>query len=838
MMDLEEKVFPILKRGGVIVLPTEESARALARLYVKKTGEGLLASRCLSFDTFSALFISDDKDKRAADDFDRLLFSEGFVMRNAGSLSYFYNEEYPEIKNTLSSFINKMLPSLNEAFAKEIRNKSLLMDLSRIMDEYRAFLDSNGLYESGWAEYQDRELSEDYYLYHSEAFPKEIKLLDKVGSNKRIHTIEGEKAEGRLSVYKNEAQEIRVLFQNIRALIDDGVSLNRIAISTSAIDRLRPYLELESKLFDVPLYFVQGQKVACTPPGRFLKTLGDLYDKNYEIDVMKKLLLDPSFPLKDRKGAYDFISKAVSLSIKNAPSKGNDRYRQIDTGFYKELRRRLDALMTEKKAERILFRYDSLMDILFGDERFINSEINDKVYGFTADSLSRFVSRACELSLDIDKPLFPLFLSYIDSLIYVDRDKVKGISVYPFSQAAATPYDYHFLITLNESESAARIREASFLSEYERELFDEKDITDALIASYQGVTGTLFYSTSEDTYAGYALPLVSLMDNAERIYEIPSDPYQDEASMNRSHYIYPLQKKGYERASISAMRKTRRGLEVKGIADPFPRLSFSKISEYVKCPYRYALKYCYGLNKEQPYEIVLVDNLEIGRRLHSVLERFFRAGESDPKAIREYFISEMSAWKDGKRFSEDGTLKAMEFGAASASDELVLYIEAAFLENLESVAQEILEKSDVIEDGNEIEFQSNYDSFSLKGVADMVAASKSGDGLIIYDFKKGHSFTKKEIEEKKLQFSIYSMLMSRSERFSEKHVEEGDFVFLIDSKLVQAWKYNTQDEAGDEDLIRAVSDSIHNGIWSMSRDSNECSSCAFRGLCRRKFVIK
>ncbi len=838
MMDLEEKVFPILRQGGIMVLPTEESARALARLYVKRTGEGLLTSRCLSFDTFSSLFIPDDREKRAADDFDRLIFTESFVSRNADSLSYFYNSEYPEIKKTLPAFINKMLPSLNEAFTKEISNKALFLDLSKIMEEYRGFLDSNNLYESGWAEYQDRELEEDYYLYHSDAFPKELKLLDKVGSNKRIHKIEGNKDSGKLIVYKNEAQEIRVLFQQIRALIDKGISLNRIAISTSAIDRMRPYLELESRLFDVPLYFVPGQKVAGTPPGRFLKTIGDLYNKHYEIDVMKKLLLDPAFPLKDRKSAYDFITKAVSLSIKNAPHGENDRYRQIDTGFYKELRRKLDALMTERNADKVLFRYDALMDVLFGDERFINSESNDKVYGFTADSLTRFVVRVADLAADINKPLFPLFLTYIDNLVYVDRDKVKGISVYPFSQAAATPYDYHFLITLNENESAARIREASFLSEYERELFDEKDITDALIASYQGVTGTLYYSTSEDTYAGYALPLVSLMDNAQRVYEIPADSYQEEASFNRHGQVYPLQKKGFDRARISALRKSRRGLEIKGTAVSFPHLSFSKISEYVKCPYRYALKFCYGLDKELPYEIVLIDNLEVGKRLHSVLERFFRAGESNPKAIRDYFITEMDAWKDGKKYSKDGTLKAMEFGSASASDELVLYLEASFLENLEAVAHAILEKSDAIEDGNEIEFLSDFEGFSLKGIADMVAISKSGAGLIIYDFKTGHAFTKREIEEKKLQFSIYNMLINRSERFSGKHAEEGVFVFLRDSKLVPAWSFDTQTEAEDENLIRAVSEAIHDGRWSMSSNSDECSSCAFRGLCRRKFVIQ
>ncbi len=843
MRDLKDKVFPVLDNGCTVVMPTEESARAMAVEYVKCTGKAVLASKCLSFDRFASAFIPASADRKAADDMDRLLFAESFTERKAESLSYFYNPDYPDIKNSLPSFINRMLPALSEAFSKEMRSRDLFMDLSLIMAEYRSFLDSNGLYEEGWAEYEDRELEEDYYLYHPDAFPKELKLLERIGGNPRIHRITGTKEPSSLSVYRNEAQEIRVLFQRIRNLIDNDVSLSRIAISTSALTRIRPYLELEARLFSVPLYFVPGLKASCTPPGRFLKALGDVYSNDYEIDEMKKLFLDPSFPFKDRDGISGFIAKAVSLSVKNAPKGKSDRYSRLGFSFYRNFRKALDMLMSEKDASKVLFRYESLMNLLMGDERFINSEINDRVYGFIADAMSRFMAKACRLSLRPEKPLFPIFLDYIDNLSYVEREKAKGISVYPFSQAAATPYDYHFLITLNENESAETIREASFLSEYERESFEDTEITDALIASYQGVSGTVYYSASEDTYSGYALPLVALMDdNMKRINEIPLDPYQMETSEKRSDVIYPLQRKCFDAASISAMRKRGKSREVKGLPDEYPHLSFSKIHEYIRCPYSYALKYCYGLDKEQTYTISLMDNLEIGTRLHSALERFFSNGEEDPLRIEMYLSEEIDAWKDGKRFCKDGTMRDMEFGAASATDELASYVKAKFLDNLISVSSAILKETNAIKGGNEVRLSSDFEGYRLSGAADMIARSVSGEGLVIYDFKKGRAFKTAEIEEKKLQFCIYQMLIGLDERFSESSVLSGEFVTLADAKIKEAWKRDTDGSAEAEqqyaDLIRSVASGIHDGRWPLHDNPDDCSSCGFRKLCRRKFVIQ
>jgi len=839
---LDKDIFSIVDNGNVLVMPTEESARAFLKCYVKSRHKGILASSIISFDSFASLFIPQDG-KRAADDFHRLIFSEAFVSNEADKLVYFYNPEYPEMKENLSSFILSMLPTLNEAFEKEIKKKELYHDLFIIMNSYREFLEKHSLVEMGWALYEDRELDKDYYLFESNAFPKEQKLLKVIKDNKRVHEVNSAKSSSSLSVYKNEAIEIRSLFQNIRQLIDKGVSYNDIAISSSALTRIRPYLEREALLFNVPLNFIPGLAVKNTPPGRFLLSLRELYQKSYRIEDMKRFFLDPAFPFKDKDQIFQFITKSIALSVKSARAGQEDRYRKIDNAFYPKFRSTLDALMKEKHIDRVSFRYENLVALLFGDERFLNSDINDKVYGFVIDAMTRFLAEARELSENLEKPVFQIFLNYVENLQYTPREKVKGINVYPFTEAAATPYLHHFLISLNEAESAKRIREASFLSEYEREAFSDEEITDYLLASYQATSDNIYYSASEETYNGYALPLVSLMENSNRIGKIDVDQYQNELSGAEMKFIYPLQKEGHDRALKTSLKSNRINEDVKGIRLDYPSLSYTAVSEYTKCPYRYALKYAYGLNRSQPFDIVLVDDFEIGTRLHSIFERFFRNKEKDKDRIEIYFEEEMDAWRNGKRFDKNGNLKAMEFGSASATESLILYLRHEYLENLKIVAAQILSESNQIEDGNEVYFTSDFDGkYRLSGKADMVTYSKEDGDIIVYDFKKGKKFQKNVLAEKKMQFSIYNMLIEKDKRFEGKSVSKGIFETLRDAQSQCAWaKENDGSEISvrnDKELIESVADGIREGLWPMASDKDECKGCDFKGICRRKYVVR
>ena len=124
----------------------------------------------------------------------------------------------------------------------------------------------------------------------------------------------------------------------------------------------------------------------------------------------------------------------------------------------------------------------------------------------------------------------------------------------------------------------------------------------------------------------------------------------------------------------------------------------------------------------------------------------------------------------------------------------------------------------------------------------MVTYSKEDGDIIVYDFKKGKKFQKNVLAEKKMQFSIYNMLIEKDKRFEGKSVSKGIFETLRDAQSQCTWaKENDGSEISvrnDKELIESVADGIRDGLWPMASDKDECKGCDFKGICRRKYVVR
>ena len=179
----------------------------------------------------------------------------------------------------------------------------------------------------------------------------------------------------------------------------------------------------------------------------------------------------------------------------------------------------------------------------------------------------------------------------------------------------------------------------------------------------------------------------------------------------------------------------------------------------------------------------------------------------------------------------------MERGALSATDVLVEYVYRTFFSNLVAAAKDIIEESLPYEDGLEMSMRATFseDGFSLVGKADKVAIDKTSGDLIVYDYKSGRSFSKKEIPEKQLQFFIYRFLLEKK----GEHVEKGEFVFLKDNKKHEVLKYSSADDDFREfERLISASDGIKSGVRSLATSFDVCKSCAFKAICRRNMVVR
>ena len=847
----QRDLMDMMESGKTLVFPTEESARAFSTRYVLERKRGLLASSCIAFDSFASLFMPSITGRVQIGDDGRLLFSSYISAVLADQLGYFVSPGYPEIKARLASFFCPILPSLEDAISLPKKSREAEADLKLLRKEYGRFLDSMGLYESSFTEFSiPRTMDTSYVLVMPSAFPKEDRLVKALRDAPYIEIADSISSDiPRLAVYSNEKSEIRSLFLEIRKLTEQSVSLDEIAISSASLERIRPYLEHEAYLFGIPLDFREGISVISASAASFLSSLSEIYSSSYSLDSLKSFMLNPAIPFREPEVMRAFISAAVGFSITSAPDRNSDRYMKLPKScgqeYYRALRFTLDKLMSETRPEKIESYIHVLMSSLLAEEEFHGNSEDEAVYSFTMKALSDFLQTAAEASahgFSAGEPLFPLFISYLGKLKYVPRDRTKGAAVYPFTQDAAVPFRYRFIIGLNEKEGTQMVRKASFLSDYELSSErDETDITRTLLSLYSAMSENLSISASYETYAGFSLPMTFMLQEAESRKPDQDDPILMEETGGIPRSIMPLQKLASDNAKHSSLKRRSKEDDMtyimKGRKSSLPvTLSYSSYNVYVRCPYQYALQYFFSLRNLPSYEPVDMDHLEIGSRLHSILERYYREDCRSPENdIPRLFDEEMSLWSSGK--STDG--KDMPLSASRPTAFLVSYLKARYLGTLENAVRRMDQISVPLPDkrGLEEKIVRSFpdDGFTLDGRVDRIALSSDGSSYVVYDYKKGRAFKNDLKREKSVQFHIYRMLIDEDESFSLP-VSDSYFISLLDGKFSQSSPAPEKDVLREN--LRKAACGISEGDWHAIANDINCRGCIYKGICRRRFSVR
>ena len=730
-----------------------------------------------------------------------------------------------------------MLQSLPEALAIEKRNPAAASDIYLLEHEYRRYLEVNGLYEPSFEDIVIPEEKKRYALVMPSAFPKDERIAEALRDDPDVMMIDAScPGDLILSKFKNEKEEIRAMFVSIRSLLDKGIPFSDIVITTSAEERLRPYLEEESYLFDIPLEFIAGRSPLSSPAGAFLSSLAEIHSSGYSLSALKSFFLNPAIPFRDHDALVSFIEFATANSITSAPSFANDRFLRVPSSeggdWYRALRFTLDRLMTETRPDRVLQHVHALMAGLLADEEFSGNESDRDVYSFAMNELAVFLERteaAGNEGYHTGKPLFPLFLSYLEQTRYVPRKRSGGIRVYPLGQDAATAVRYRFIIALNDDESIRTVRKASFLSDYElRQERTEVDITGNMLGSYAVFSSFLSLSASSETYAGFSLPL-SMLGAVEKNAE--PDSWREEGLEGRR--VYPLQRLGFMNGSLSSLRKIPRSSDFTyghpGYVSEGPvKLSFSSFDDYRRCPFIYALRHCFGLDRPLSFEPATLDAAEMGSRLHRVLERFYLLPSGNPSEdIPRLFDEEMQAWKDGKEMSAY---------AMRATDLLVSYIRSVYLDNLVDIAGRMNAMSRPFEGGLEKWISRAFpdENMILSGKIDRLACASDGEDLIIFDYKSSNAFSGKELERRGYQMLIYKLLAENA--FPGRRVRSAYFVSLRDGNIKESPVDMPKEDILGE--LAATASLIASGDWHAQPGDDNCEGCSFRSICRRRFVVR
>ncbi len=874
MNDFYRRIFSILDEGEAVVLPTEDAARSMLGRYVLSSSEkpsrsAVLADSILAFDRFKELFYPGRAGRQPIDEAGRLLFSAYLVGRHREKLSYLFPQSSSPVPDErMAVFVSSVLRDLEDGLSYS--HRMLRKDVSFIYGEYVAFLDRCGLYEPSFVkEGFSNGLDKVYNVVFSDADVHMADFLSKIDDRSNIRILSFPLPDaGPLVVYGNEKQEIRQIFLKIRSLADSdgGVSPSDIIISTPAYRRIIAYLEREADLFSIPLVGMRGKSPLEYPAGMFFKDLSDIHDNGYSLEYLSRFFLNPGFPFADREKCRSFILSATERNISRREEP--DRFPEArGSSVYRDLVHYLEGIYAADSGKRLMNQIKSLLEKLLAPEQFsfpareeerleamlsdpgcdsgdVGLElrlgrINGDVFSFIIRNLmafSSFLEKMEKAGFRYGGPLFPLFLKVLEKTVYVPQDKGEGVRVYPLGQALGVACEHHFIIGLNEDEARMVLKRAPFLSDHETEGEREcGDFTMPLISSFLCTCGCLHLSASFELYTGTAIPLLDL-DAADPGEPLP-DSYADMARINMDSLagreLYPLQKKGYDRAVITSLNLPERSVDLaEDMRLPLPlfkrgswTFSYSQIDNYEKCPYVYALRYIYGLDRTRRYDVEDYPAAEIGRRLHRVCELYVDSPSFDAASkVPELLEAEMDLWQSGKSVSRTGEVADLAPDVPVLTAQMRAHVVSRYRDNLVSLLSSI--KKPGLAFDSEWKGSASLDGILLEGFIDLIV--QDGDGrLTIVDYKSSIP------SGDTLQFDIYRLLLESSipdPVFS-------DPVYAVFS-LGDVKRKGFLDGGERDRRIKDDVEGVEQGVFRAVNRYKNCMSCRFKASCRRRYFVR
>lgn len=836
MTSFYERLFELLDEGKKLVLPTEQAARAVLVSYVRARGKAIEASSVIAFDKFKDVMFPREHGQKPVDCLIRILFSKSFVDSYSRYLTYFIpTDKYPEINERMVYYIASALPSLEEGgINSEIRH-----DVEMLKAKYHEFLEKSGCYEPSFISGLTNRLSEPYVLVLSSSSASISSFYSRLKDRSNMILLNVPEQElGTLVTYDNEKQELRNTFLQIKELIKDGVSLDSIAISSSGYDRLKPYLEREAYLLDVPLMFMCGQSALGYPGGRILTLLKEIYDSSYDIESLKKLLLTPSLPLRDVEGCRRFILNSIEMGIRR---KGNvDRYPLADVNsIYHDLSHYIDNINETDNPDYLINQVKSLFEKLLAPEQFEGDDEDERVLSYLMDSLIGFSSKIREFRalglLDKSGPIFSLFLKYAEKTIYVPKERTEGVRVYPLSEAVGIYIPYHFVITLNEDEGRNVDKTNSYLSDYE--LSSERgeiDVTRAMLLSYQALSDKVFFSAAFSTYNGYSLPLTEFRQKETAV--LLRDSISDEHLILKNHDfdydLYPVQKLSFESGCNKALKIRRNDEDLAGnLHIKWPdydkntwRFSSSQIDKYIRCPFLYALDNIFQLSREREYEINTYPAMEIGSRLHKVIELYFKNGGGDvEKKVEEYLNLVLDLWQ--RRLTLDRKMEEKRLGrdVIALSDQMREYVYLRYMDGLVSLISLLNERGEKY--SLEENIKGKIGELNFTAFLDCVLIRT--DDVDIFDFKTTRAPTTS------MQFDVYRILY---ESITGKKVSSACYAIIREGKIKRPVIFRDKEDVLE--IVNGCADAIEEGDFHGSNNAKSCQDCNAKGICRRRFFVR
>lgn len=855
MTEKQAYVFKHLQSGDICVFPSEVSARYWLRSYVFQNDETAIRDdHAISWDTFVSLFERGEGDEIPADDMVRFLFVEQWGREHR--LSYFQPVSDDSIAR-VERYLASILPQLQDVCrckAFGLLKPEMRQDLRTLYAGYTTFLEEKHLYEPRYRN-PVNVLGARYRILFSDVLPGHSRILSLLhDSSVKAFPSPAGKFGGIIS-YANHVQEVRETLRETKRLLDMGVPMDDIVISTANDEQMLPCLESLAPLYDVPLSFRFGKSPLSHPAGRFFKCLQDIYVNEFNLGDMKAFLLDIALPWSDTQTnlAHRFVQEAVRRSIDQG-SLGRDdpwllglRNREL-MDWYAEFKNFIIAINTTDTVDGLLERLHAFQDHYFLSGGWLGFP-GEEVYTFCMDALEkmRVSMELCSVTRHIS--VLSLFITYLSKRLYVPQapSPDSGIHVYRWTDANTLDIPHHFFLSMDWKSTQTIDKPLDCLPDTIIGAGrGEEDLTEAnLLLAASG--GSVVSYHVRDYGGDHRAPSLFSRKIESPVSE---DRYQDERILWK-HGTVTGRATWFQRLSRESSRHVRGTMTDYTAPDnPFRAdlllqrekglgVSPTSLDLFVLCPFAWSCKYVFGVT-EMEFLVDLVDAKTVGNMLHSAYRKFFDSvGRFDVGNMESYRALLGTCFDESMRetYGDDGPDPAGRVWITN------FYRDACM---------RILEAERILFEGTatyktEQELTAKWDSLlSLQGRIDRIV--DMGDGtMAVIDYKTGKapfSMTgsgkdPRELEDKfvSLQLPLYRTLVHSS---VGKDVSWAGYYVIKDGKYLAIWD---KDKVGNRDAgerkmqrcLSALADAVRSGCFPATPSKASCGGCAYRFACRRRF---
>jgi putative RecB family exonuclease len=229
------------------------------------------------------------------------------------------------------------------------------------------------------------------------------------------------------------------------------------------------------------------------------------------------------------------------------------------------------------------------------------------------------------------------------------------------------------------------------------------------------------------------------------------------------------------------------------------KISYSRISTYLFCPYKYKLVYLDNLY------IPVNPNITFGHIIHKTLEQFHAGKDRSKDALFEYYDK---SWKNDGFNDPQQIFEYYQRGTKMLENYYISFCQA----NPEVL---YVEKS----------FDANIGKYKFVGIIDRI--DRHSDGTYeVMDYKTHAQIWEQERIDKDLQLSFYAYACKNIFGFNPDKIS---VYFLSDNRKVYT-KRTKEDINNDINIALDVAEKI--AIENFDPDLSKCSICDFKFKCK------